>query len=542
MKMNGVKALIITLCLIITGISVLVEPTGIGDDLIGTVPTITQSTRLPQLNWTVTPDTSPSNLIYQKHIEIDINDDISGVKYYKVDKVTDITGTVVSSDDDYPKWFREKYYIIKFEDKWERTYLTHGPVYIRVSGWSDKEKNGGVQVTQNSSVEEIFYDHSFESLNWQFDWDIKGPGRLMLRAIPTDPDLGNMTKLWMWCRFKYTVQPSGNLKWNIDSSTAYPHYNIPEYTNVPEYLVTTMEPGIQYINLYGAINGLNPYQSTGGLYTGVYSKKPSNPLAIITPFSNSTIPEPHENFTGTSIIMPSIPGDLRVPIVKTECSIFSGGNIRFFTHDRIFQYREIEIPDYIKLWRDDYEDITSQVTDGSVPVGFRRYQRYRPNPPVERGLKYTFTFPDDKINNTFDFRVRIYNGAMNSSLLTNWATTKMKCIGIPNITQPKRLFTQFSWIPNKDFRRDGVDNLTAAVSIFKELGYNQFYPVGSSGDWASDLAKLDDWYELPDERNTDLWDDMKYGPLYNFFGGSNKWHQMVGGGISSASAHSRLAN
>ena len=69
---------------------------------------------------------------------------------------------------------------------------------IRISGWSEKEKNGGSQITQNSSVVDIHYDHDYDYLGHNITAKINGPGEVVLTAIPKNATLAKQSLRWLW--------------------------------------------------------------------------------------------------------------------------------------------------------------------------------------------------------------------------------------------------------------------------------------------------------------------------------------------------------
>ncbi len=478
---------------------------------------------LPQLNWSVLPDTSEDAPIYQKYIEATILDELPGVKYYKVERVTDMTGSALHSDDDYPMWFQNNPYMIHFEHNWGRTSKDQGIIYIRISGWSEKEKNGGQQITQNSTVVDIHYDHDYDYLGHTITAQVKGPAEVVLTATPNNATLAKQTMRWMWRREKPMVRNSvlqtdgkGWPKFEQDNS-----YDIPLTMRTKDLLISVTEPGIHYLKLYGSSSGLDPYRSHQGLNMGLYSQAAPKvngtyqPFAIIVPYSNGTIPQTCTNFSGPSIVTPPIPGDIRFPLEKSDISIFSGGYVTYWTHDSRIEYVEIELPNYVKIWNNGYVNITSTLPLGEVPPGWSRYRYERPS-PTSRTVSFTLEFdPEVYGGTTFTAQIRVFNELTNASLTTNWQTQRMLCVDLPEIQAPKRLITELGWQSNSAFRRTGLDNKTACLTILKELGFNHYY-TSYGGEWTTPTT-LDDRFYLPDERIGSEWEDMGYGPLYNVF-------------------------
>ncbi|MFQ5342322.1 MAG: hypothetical protein ACE5F6_12320, partial [Anaerolineae bacterium] len=142
-------------------------------------------TPLEPISWTIEPESSAEAPLIRDFVLARIETPVPGARWYKVERVTDSEGSGIIEDDQYyPKWLDQLENVFRFTSTWGQNSADSGPIYLRVSAWSDKEENGGVRISEYSDVVGVHYDHSFETL----DFDIKvgvddqRPGEAVLRA------------------------------------------------------------------------------------------------------------------------------------------------------------------------------------------------------------------------------------------------------------------------------------------------------------------------------------------------------------------------
>jgi len=74
---------------------------------------------------------------------------IPGARWYKLERVADPEGAQVVTDDPYyPLWFDRPEHVVRLTSTRGRRGADDGPLYLRVSAWTEKEKNGGVRISQ----------------------------------------------------------------------------------------------------------------------------------------------------------------------------------------------------------------------------------------------------------------------------------------------------------------------------------------------------------------------------------------------------------
>ncbi len=488
------------------------------------------------IGWVVLPDTSVSNPTIHKYIEITINETIPGAKVYRLDRVTDMTGSTLHSDSAYPKWFRTSPRMIKFEDVWRMTSAANGIYYLRISAWNETESDNGVQVSDNSTVVDIHYDHSYDNIKWNFDYNVIGPGEVKMSITPTDAILGQQTEIYAWFEYQ-PIMSGGNPVFNSKGHPTFEYIGQQSKTIDPEFHISLPEPGVRYFGLYGSYNGDYQNTNTPTLDTGTGGGRGPNrngsfqPVAIVTPYDNGTIPARVAGYTGINVTTPVLSGNYRFSTLKYNITIIDGGKYYARLGGAKPEFCEVEVPQDWDIMDNTatntgfiVENVSSQVTDGSLAPG---YIRLRLNKTFyhstgwwwsygEGNVPMIFDYPDMKWNGKqTDIRLRLYDELVNFSKTDNWQTITVRCTPLPEgIRLPERLSTGITW-GGTDWLRDlSMDNRSAFFSMYKQLGFNTIPRVGLH--YKHSVNDIPDLYP-PSDRTDPVWDGLMYGPEHSSF-------------------------
>ena len=94
------------------------------------------------INWSISPNTTASNPTIHDYIEATLHP-VTGAKWYRIDRVKNMTGTTLISDPFYPIWFNNTQIVFRFTSAYCQRSAVVGPHYLMVSAWSEKPKSGG---------------------------------------------------------------------------------------------------------------------------------------------------------------------------------------------------------------------------------------------------------------------------------------------------------------------------------------------------------------------------------------------------------------
>jgi len=248
-----------------------------------------------------------------------------GANYYFVHRF-DASGNEVV-DSNYPLKFHES----EFWFKCVFAYYSTGSLYVGVAAWDDLPESGGVELGRTNVVP-IFYDLSYQYLWFTLETEVIAIGEVKINAVPTDPIKNEDTRLYSFMN----LNPTGNIDSQGDATFNYISDSFVQ-TPVPYFTMRIPFPGVWYVGLYSSWNGLygNSLYEQGigtgqGLFMPRYPRGGSTtfqPLALVVPFEDGSVPEIAAGFNGEVVYLDPIPGDLRAPLKHSTWKLYHGGMI-----------------------------------------------------------------------------------------------------------------------------------------------------------------------------------------------------------------------
>ncbi len=487
---------------------------------------ITPTAPLPPIAWTIEPPSSPDAPLLRDHIVVRITSTVPGARWYKLERVAGPDGREVITDEYYPLWFDRPERVVRFTPFWGRRSADDGPLYLRVSAWTEKESNGGRRVSRYSNVLAVHYDHSFENLTFDLiaEVDPRRPGEAVLRAVPRDPKLASQVELYAW--WTYTPQDDGTRDVRFRGEGLF------ALTTTPALRLSFARPGVYYIGLHSAWNGTYGYTfatPATGLRTRSFPQVDGRfvPVALIVPYEDGTSDPLPSGFAGPRVMLPSIPGDVRFPLRKEMITLFDGGSLFLPLGGAKPITVEVQLPVGIALV--DYrpahapafayavQDVSDAVDDGSLPPGYRRYRLVKERPDRDWSyrnrvlpLYVRFTSPDVIGREGLFMDLRAYTRAVDGARQDNWQRVRIRPVALPQVSLPRRLRTGITWAYGDLFPGEAA----TALRTYRRLGFN-VVPFVTTHRY--DPAVWPHLYATPEERSGPAWAGMLYGPEHSTF-------------------------
>ena len=216
-----------------------------------------------------------------------------------------------------------------------------GSVKVHAEAWSDRiipgDHSSRARKLGSSVSLDVFFDHAFASIRFDAPKVVTlGPGQALIEFPPHPADAARLAaavQLFFFCR----VAPNGNYSNGVPLFSNQADNQFQFGTN--RFRVAWTSPGVYYIALNGAWNGntmhtvmLSPLD---GIETALFPQvaMPGSvdslvfqPLALIVPWENGTVPQPPRGFRGASHVLPAIAGDRRVALTKRDLTWFHGAH------------------------------------------------------------------------------------------------------------------------------------------------------------------------------------------------------------------------
>jgi hypothetical protein len=454
-----------------------------------------------------------------------------------------------------------------------------------VEAWTDRDDLGvwpaerkGRMLATSNALTYTFDDAGF-SRGLSFDkfkaTDV-APGWVSIVAEPNNATIYAQAKQVTWTGFAPPPEPPvGAATTEGDKKGgALPVFTLNEAVMGDQYttrsqpagtsaVFSVSQPGIHFVGIYGAWNGQYGFSSPkpeNGIRT--YSSFPLvvdkqaaagashtfQPIAIITPWENGTVPKLPRDFAGAVHNTGPIPGDWRLALRISKVTVFDGGMVALrCVHGPArpnggkfaFQAVEIDAPTGLTvLWKGMCKPGAAQssgqklcnVTDvslvpggGKVPSGYTRWRLSKPPASewsyLNEAVELRFEVVDTQLTGkTFPHaRIRGYSGPKNQQRSDNWqalAMTVKSLVPVPML--PKRLHTSYCWGGPKEFVDDSSHHLSS-IATWKSLGFNTIPTDGASYSTQPDGPG---GLLPPSNRTGKDWDGMRYGIMGSPFGTS----------------------
>ena len=213
-------------------------------------------------------------------------------------------------------------------------------------GRADLEPATAVRLAASAPLAFTFDDRGFARGLQLVDFaaqDVPGePGHVQITAVPNNATMyRNEARLVSWSGF----QPAGT----VDAASGLPAFALDmgllasgmrqystRYSSAPAINVSFSQPGVYYVGVYGVWNGeygfTDPKPNAGvrtyySFPLDTATGRAFQPMAIVIPYENGTVPAVPPGFAGPRHVTPPIPGDRRLALVRTHLTVFHGATI-----------------------------------------------------------------------------------------------------------------------------------------------------------------------------------------------------------------------
>ena len=267
-----------------------------------------------------------------------LSDIPAGSEWFKLSTYKEATRTTLVSTE----WFFDANFFFYSAQEYYTNSNDVGPKYYDVSAWDRKPNENGVMLAV-SNLQVLYFDFSYQKLQLDLNVSYIGDGKVKVEVFPLP--YPSIEQAWRWFNttrlFTFMVMsPRMNAdgSWAVDTQDMQVFdYKGDAFTQspLPYYIHQGTMPSVTFVALYSARNGKygNSWAQHGnglGTWLTPYWKQGYfQPWAIIQPYSNGSLPALPPSFKGDVVILPGIPGDRRLPIVRNNITIFHGVTINF---------------------------------------------------------------------------------------------------------------------------------------------------------------------------------------------------------------------
>eukprot|EP01052_Picozoa_sp_SAG31_P030171 SAG31_NODE_3073_length_4714_cov_2.744529_3_plen_650_part_00 len=254
------------------------------------------------------------------------------------------------------------------------------------------------------------------------------------------------------------------------------------------------------------------------------------PFAVVVPFENGTKVAPPQRFAGPIHETAPIPGDWRVPLLRSGATIFDGGTVylplKKGPENKNIACHTVELelpigitfsPTSMRMFAN-MSDVSELSGGGAVQAGYHRvrltnihhntwgyFEDVKLKMSVAPRLLHGLASGRRAFGGS---RVRAYTGAANQKRSDNWQAWAITAVALePVLALPKRLTTAFCWDGWAEFG----SNLSSPedFGMWRKLGFNTIPAAGVS------IAPNHPGVLSPANRTGPLWKGMKYGMITN---------------------------
>lgn len=430
-----------------------------------------------------------------------------------------------------------------------------GSVTLALSAWQGRN---GTKLATAPTTAVMHYDKSYTALRWNLTAAPRGtPGTVRLQLVPADSEseaLAADTGLAWWFRYKHTTTPAGQVAQFAEDPS------IEQTLEPPTFDLTVSLGGrVYFVGIFGSfstgicggfpqgskgfVSQRAPLADLGANRTGF------QPLAIIIPFSNGTVPQLPAGFMGPRITLPNIPGDARLALqpfkdeTYSKVSMFDGGTIAMsllYPQDEstagkcegacITAGIEVELPVCITLqnWSKNFAytvvpSPSSQPSLAAAPVGTYRV-RLRTSTALHGFFYYDqrVFWLSPKIScptpSTQTVKLRPLLTEAAAQLPDNWQELQVSVVATPTplANPPKRLAPSLTWAPTFHFApNETAEGMEHSIRMFNNVGMTTIPQDGCRNLQPS--VNPQSYYTLEQRAQLDFWKGLKYGPQISSF-------------------------
>lgn len=300
------------------------------------------------------PETSPDNPIKSYAANAVMRGSPTGTTWWALIRALNDSGCIEDQQSG-PWWYHDPNFWFVSANTYGESSATIGPCYYCVQAWSDLRDQGGELLATSNSVT-VHFDFTRQSLTAALSVVSSdgAPGMFEVAAVYAEsPDwrgrpVSNSTLASWWDETKlfsfvkcycivdasgnYILDAKGNQAFDADSS-GYTH------SPVPSFAASFSRPGVVYFSIQNMWNGEYGWSwPRQGLGLSSISPQPMTapwphgdfqPLALVIPYENGTVVSLPPAFKGPVYKATPIPGDLRLPLLRTALSVFNGSTTHF---------------------------------------------------------------------------------------------------------------------------------------------------------------------------------------------------------------------
>ena len=427
-----------------------------------------------------------------------------------------------------------------------------GKFTVALSAWKGRN---GTRLSTAKKTPVVHYDKSYTALRWNLTAAPRGaPGTVRLTLTPADSiseTLAADAKQAAWFRYKYISTPPNGVAQFAEDPT------IEQFLQPPHFDLTISLGGdVYFVGIFGVFsNGISGGHLQGA--PGFVSQRAPlvqltatgwgfQPLALIVPFANGTLPSLPDGFKGPRLVLPPIPGDARLALHPVEdetysaVTMFTGGTISmrlFYPSDEsktgmcegacLEAGIELELPTCITLQNFSKNFKYSVVTAPSQPEAVDVYRVRLQTPPNLHGWYYyeqravwlnpiiSCTTPSSQT-----VRIRALLTEASEQLTTNWQELQVSVKAVPKPPKklPRRLAPSLTWTSTFHFApNETTEGMEASIGMFRNVGMTTIPQDGCRNLQPS--AKPQSYY-TPAQRKSKLWEGLQYGPQLSSFANS----------------------
>lgn len=418
--------------------------------------------------------------------------------------------------------------------------MPRGSFTVALSAWTGRN---GTKLATAVRTPAIHFDKTYTAMLWNISAAERGtPGAIALALTPANAaseSLAPATRYAWWFRYTYTGLAKDGTAQFAESPT------IEKSLEPPTFELGVSVPGVYYIGIFGSFStGVSKGQPDGA--DGFVSQRAPlvevpggaavfQPVALVIPFANGTVPAVAPGFKGAAVLLSAIPGDARFAMQPfegqsyTKVTMFDGGAIalRLFYPDSKLDiaFMEAELPPCIVLQNTSRNYKYTVVSAPSQPDPGSGTHRVRLLPtPAGRwssAQRVLWLLPriSCAAHGTKTIRVRPLLTEAFARETGNWQEIRANIVPIPTALakSPKRLAPSLTWAPVYHFApNETAAGIAHSIQMFRNVGMTTIPQSGCRNldpSKASSAAKL----FTPDQREAELWRGLQYGPQISSF-------------------------
>eukprot|EP01047_Picozoa_sp_COSAG01_P021055 COSAG01_NODE_1209_length_11232_cov_5.378818_9_plen_1014_part_00 len=401
-----------------------------------------------------------------------------------------------------------------------------GSVQIRVSAYA--AKNG--QRLGTSVPHTIYFDLRYSTLRHQLQVERGAHNRVHLTAVPEDSTLGKLTQSATFDTF--SLSKSG--KWTPNRLYKQNHT---ERNGQTHYTFQFGSPGIVFVGMVYSTNAfdLHATRAAPSTFDGIFAQPAPldkmddgstvfNPIAVVVPFSNGTVPQPPHSFTGQMIKLEPVPGDLQLCLKHRKLTVLGGppatgvNFLKLCGVDASAKHMALKLAEGFSVlpapgsYTDKSTQNVSKLADNVWMISGVFFES------VQLALKADASL----INVTTQIQLAIFGGSqMPVAGSTAWQNVQVSVVPWPAVNTPKHLVTAITDAPAAAIQDMVVmDKGERILGLYRRLGMSVF-PTQSSNaidprnPFGSHKGAR---FYFPANRTSPDWAALRYGVEHGTFG------------------------